>query len=75
MSASSSPFLSARLISRLSPLRRANLERRITQHVERLEDEHCDGTCYDKGEPCGNRLIRATRVLGRLSSITATMVR
>lgn len=65
-----SPFLSERLISRLSPMRRANLERTMVEHAEYAENgcnARGDRVTDDATSFLGMRLS----MLGRLSAITA----
>jgi hypothetical protein len=62
-------WLSERMIARLSPLRRANLERRLSERVEELEADAPYGDAYADGSdaigPYSERLTRARAVLGR----------
>lgn len=73
----SSPFLSERLISRLSPLRRSNLERRIREHHEDLKERlpYCESTELAPGITelaLFAEYARALdRMLGRLAALTA----
>lgn len=72
MSASSSPFLAERLISRLSSLRRANLERRLLNHVEDAE-RGCNaaGILTHKGPT--PHVERCTKALGRACAIITNL--
>jgi hypothetical protein len=65
-----SPYLSERLIARLSPLRRANLERRTRDHFY-YASEGCDATGNVVAEGHTDHYGRCERVLGRLSALTA----
>lgn len=65
MSPCTSPWLSERLISRLSPLRRANLERRISNHVvDAMQGCDARGNITHPGAETPHR-ERTERILGR----------
>jgi hypothetical protein len=67
-----SRYLSERLISRLSPLRRANLGRRITERAEEANDAVVYGNLSEKDESQRKaQLKRCWGMLGRLSALTA----
>jgi hypothetical protein len=63
--------LAARLIARLSPQRRANLECRIRERLERLTLPEPDGDGYDVRREDMPTACRLTRMLGRLAALTA----
>lgn len=67
----SSPFLSERLIARLSPQRRANLERRIREEMDalRLPERDADGFEFRREDM--EHAGRCYNMLGRLSALTA----
>ena len=58
-----SPFLAERLIARLSPLRRSNLQRRITEHLE-------DKVEHNAAPRDADGLRRLEAMLGRLAALS-----
>lgn len=63
-----SPWLSERMISRLSPLRRANLERRITDHLD--DAEHgCNAMGVYASEGPTPHVPRLERMVGRVAML------
>jgi hypothetical protein len=56
-----SPFLAERLVARLSPLRRANLERRVRERIEML-------SVMNANMRNRARYYRTQRLLGRLAA-------
>lgn len=63
-----STFLAERLVARLSPLRRANLERRMREQQEDVADrvQYCD-TDEERGA-CRVSVARFESMLGRLAA-------
>lgn len=68
MSPCTSPWLSERLISRLSPLRRANLERRIADHADYAADGCNAAGIYTHKGPTPH-VERVTRMAGRVAML------
>jgi hypothetical protein len=66
----SSKYLSERLISRLSPLRRANLGRRVSDHILDAKAGRDARGNVTHGGPTPH-LRRCIRTLGRLAALTA----
>lgn len=65
-------WLSERMIARLSPLRRSNLERRMFEHLLRVEDEMA--RCTDEAsrfrwEELRDRSVHLERMAGRVAML------
>ena len=65
-----SPWLSERMIARLSPQRRANLQRLIREHLTDAQNG-CDGRGRIVSASPTPHVARLSRMLGRLAALTA----